>query len=219
VPCVEMDYPDNPPRHIIAMMCERAGIHGTVALRPYICLTDGERRAGKLGGRPQIVMQTSNLGARYPMRNKLWPHERFQLVADALNRDFEIIQLGLAGDPPLHGAMDLRGKTTVREAAAILASSRLFLGLVTGMMHLARAVDCRSVIIYGGREEPRQSGYGANENLYWAGACAPCWLRNECDFERVCMTEIMPEQVIAAARRQADRYGAPLPIDHTTISD
>jgi hypothetical protein len=170
-----------------------AGIKGRVSLRPYVFLTDRERESGKLGSRPQIVMQTSNLGAKYPMRNKLWPPERFQIVADALNKDFEIIQLGLLGDPLLNGATDLRGKTSVREAAAILASSHLFLGLVTGMMHLARAVDCRSVIIYGGREHPWQSGYGANENLFWIGACAPCWLRNDCDFERICMQEIMPK--------------------------
>ena len=61
------------------------------------------------------------------------------------------------------------------------------LDLSAGVMHLARAVDCRSVIIYGGREHPSQSGYSANENLYWSGACAPCWLRNDCNYGRICM--------------------------------
>src|SRR5438105_1656619 len=103
VPCIEVGYPDNPPRHIIAVMCELAGIRGEVSLRPYVFLTNRERHTGKHGSRPQIVIQTSNLGATYPMRNKLWPPERFQIVADALKQDFEIVQLGLVGDPLLGG--------------------------------------------------------------------------------------------------------------------
>jgi hypothetical protein len=69
------------------------------------------------------------------------------------------------------------------------------------------------VVIYGGREDPNFSGYSANENLDWRGSCAPCWLRNDCNYDRVCMRELMPEHVVAAVRRQAQRYGTPLPVD------
>jgi hypothetical protein len=174
VPCIELAYPDVPPRHLIVMMCEAVGIRGEVELRPFVVLSEEEKSAGKVASRPQIAMQTSSLAARHPMRNKLWSHERFQAVANALKDDFDIVQLGAPSDPELHGALDLRGRTSVRQAAAILSASRLFLGLVTGLMHLARAVECRSVVVYGGREHPSQSGYSANENLYWSGPCAPC---------------------------------------------
>lgn len=218
VPCAEPNYPANPPRHFIVMMCESAGIRGEVELRPYVVLTEAERSAGKIMSRPQIAMQTSSLGARYPMQNKVWPHDRFQIVADALKSEFDLIQLGTASDPELPGALDLRGKTSVRQAAAILSASQLFIGLATGLVHLARAVECRSVVIYGGREDPTRSGYCANENLYWDGPCAPCWLRNDCNFDRVCMSDIHPEQVIAAVRRQQERYGTPLPIERFEIA-
>ncbi len=217
VPCIELAYPDVPPRHLIVMMCEAVGIRGEVELRPFVVLSEEEKSAGKVASRPQIAMQTSGLAARHPMRNKLWSHERFQAVANALKDDFDIVQLGAPSDPELHGALDLRGRTSVRQAAAILSASRLFLGLVTGLMHLARAVECRSVIVYGGREHPSQSGYSANENLYWSGPCAPCWQRNDCNYDRVCMSEILPEQVIGAARRQVDRYGTPLAVDRVDI--
>jgi ADP-heptose:LPS heptosyltransferase len=200
------------------MMCEAVGIQGEVELRPYVFLSEEEGRAGKVVPRPQIAVQTSSLSARYPMLNKLWPPERFQVVADALKDDFDLVQVGAPSDPQLRGALDLRGKTSVRQTAAILSASRLFVGLVSGLMHLARAVECRSVIVYGGREHPSQSGYSANENLYWSGPCAPCWLRNDCNFDRVCMSEIQPEQVIAAVRRQAERYGTPLPIERFEIA-
>jgi len=218
VPCIELDYHGNPPRHLIVMICEQVGIRGAVELRPYLTLSQEERREGRVTSRPQICFQTSSLGARFPARNKLWHHDRLQLVADALKTDFDLVQLGPASDPQLDDALDLRGKTSVRQAAAVLSQSHLFVGLVGGLMHLARAVDCRSVIVYGGFEHPFQSGYSANENLYWKGPCAPCWQRSDCDFDRVCMSEILPEAVIAAARRQLDCYGTPLAVERAEIA-
>src|SRR5205823_6495421 len=153
---------------------------------PYVVLSESEKRTGKIAHRPQIAMQSSSLSARFPMRNKQWPAERFQTVADALKDEFDLVQVGASSDPPLTGALDLRG-TSVRQLAAILSASRLFIGLAGGLTHLARAVECRSVIVYGGREHPSQSGYSANENLYWSGPCAPCWQRNDCSYDRVCM--------------------------------
>jgi ADP-heptose:LPS heptosyltransferase len=79
-------------------------------------------------------------------------------------------------------------------------------------MHLARAVDCRSVIVYGGRLKPSQIGYVANKNLYTQVRCAPCWLRNNCDFDRKCMDMITTEQVIAAAAEQIAKYGSLLEV-------
>jgi hypothetical protein len=62
-----------------------------------------------------------------------------------------------------------------------------------------------------------QSGYSANENLYWNGACAPCWEANACDFDRACMKEITPEAVVAAATRLAELSGEPLLVDRITV--
>ena len=217
IPYFELAYPHPPPMHLIATMCRMAGISGEVDLTPRVFLTSVERKMGKVAARAQIAIQTSSLGARYPMHNKQWPFERFQAVADNLLEDFDLVQVGSSSDPALWGALDFRGKTTVREAAAILSASQVFIGLEGGLMHLARAVECRSAIIYGGRVHPSQSGYSANENLYWNGACAPCWQRDDCNFDRVCLSTISAAAVIAAARRQAGLYGQPLPIDRLTI--
>jgi ADP-heptose:LPS heptosyltransferase len=157
----------------------------------------------------------SSLATGHPMVNKLWPHDRFQ-IADALSRDFDLVQVGMPSDQPISGAIDVRGNT-IRETAAIFSASVLFVGLATGLMRLARAVDCRSVIIYGGREDPSQTGYSANENLSWKGSCSPCWLDNECEFERRCMSEVGAEQVIAAARRQGTLFGTALPVERVAI--
>jgi ADP-heptose:LPS heptosyltransferase len=144
------------------------------------------------------------------MNNKEWYPERFQEVVDQLLGEVSFVQLGSKSDPPIKGALDLRGKTSFRESAAILAASRVFIGIEGFPMHLARAVDCRSVIIYGGREDPQILGYACNENLVGAMPCAPCWQRNRCDYDRECMRMIDAEQVVAAVQKQLARYGSPI---------
>src|SRR5665213_2501690 len=174
-PLRDADIP--PTEHILIKMCRLAKLGGPVELRPYFFLTREEFAAGKISEN-QVVMQSSGLSSAHAMRNKEWYPHRFQEVCSELRTDVQVIQLGSEMDPKLEGATDLRGKTTIRQSAAILANSYVFIGLVGFMMHLARAVDCRSVILYGGREKPTQTGYVANKNLYNQVKCAPCWLRN-----------------------------------------
>jgi len=212
----EEDRDIPPPRHIIACLCQQLGLTGQVGLRPYMPLLDRERRAGELAPR-QIAIQSSGLGAQYPMRNKEWFPERFQAVVTALKPRYSFVQVGAASDPLLEGAIDLRGKTSLRQTAAILSASLAFVGQVGFLMHLARAVDCRAAIVYGGRELPEQSGYSCNENLTTALPCAPCWRWNTCPYDRECMRRISAEAVIAAIERQVDRHGEPLPVDSDTL--
>ena len=203
-PMTDRDTP--PAEHILIKLCKLAGLGGPVELRPYLFLTKEEFAAGRHSPE-QVVMQSTGLGAAWPMRNKEWYIERFQEVCAELRAEVKVIQVGSANDPKLEGALDLRGRTTIRQTAAILANSLVFVGLEGFLMHLARAVDCRSVIIYGGRVKPSQTGYVANKNLYQQVRCAPCWLRNPCDFDRKCMDMITVPQVVAATAEQIAKYG------------
>jgi len=203
-----------PDIHILAELCRKAGIHGEVSLRPYYSFLPGELAQGRKAER-QITIQCCDAGTYSTvMLNKLWPKERFQRVIERIH-DYsdghvDVIQIGSAQDPLLEGAIDLRGKTTVRETAALLANSLCFIGTVGFLMHLARAVECRSVIVYGGREHSFQTGYICNENLDSFVDCAPRWLWKDCDFERMCMTMISPEDVLAAVQRVLSRQGTTL---------
>ena len=168
----EKDKNESPKRHIIAEMCLAGGIQGQIALRPYLHLTSEERDKGKWA-QGMIAIQSSGLGAKLPMRNKQWFPERFQGVVDSLKAKYKFVQIGSTSDPLLDGAADFRGKTNIRGTASILANARMFVGNVGFLMHLARASECLSVIVYGGREAPWQSGYSCNMNLYSAVSCAP----------------------------------------------
>jgi ADP-heptose:LPS heptosyltransferase len=147
------------------------------------------------------------------MRNKEWYPQRFQAVIDALRHEYRFVQIGSAQDPHLNNAIDLRACTSIRETAAILYHARIYIGSVGFLMHLARSVECPSVIIYGGREAPWQSGYLSNVNLYSPEACAPCWRWNDCDFDRKCMSSINVNEVILAIEKALAVPRGPLEVE------
>jgi len=215
----ERDQSPIPQQHIIARMCASAELTGDIALRPYLHLSDEERTVGRLAPR-QIVMHSSGLSAYSAMKNKEWVRGRIQKVAHALRDEYTIVQLGAPSDPKLDGCIDLRGRTTVRQSAAIIANSVLTLAQAGFLMHLTRAVDRPAVIIYGGREHPWQSGYSCNTNLFTALPCAPCWSWNRCDnpVERECMKRISVDDVVRAVRERAARADEPLVEDRATIA-
>lgn len=213
-PVRDMDLPPN--EHILIRMCRLARITGPVELRPYIFLTPAELAAGRLAEN-QVAIQSTGLSAPLAMRNREWYPPRFQELCAVLRADVRVVQLGSDNDLKLEGAIDLRGKTTLRQTAAVLANSLIFIGLQGFLMHLARAVDCRSVILYGGREKPAITGYVANKNLYNQIRCAPCWLRNTCDFNHKCMDMISVDQVVAAAADQISRQGTLLEVQTANL--
>lgn len=189
-----------PSKHIIKIMCEKAGVAAPVIFKPYVYLSEEEAEYGRFFDN-QICIQSTGKGARSFMSNKEWFPERFAALIAPLGRKYKIIQIGSKDDDLLDGVVDLRGKTTIRQTAGILKNSQMFIGLVGFLMHLARSVECRSVIIYGGREHPDQSGYQENINLYAQTECSPCWYWNSCEFWKKCMEMITVEDVLEAVRK------------------
>jgi ADP-heptose:LPS heptosyltransferase len=213
-PARDQDLP--PDEHVLIRMLRLAGVGGPVELRPYIFLTEAELLAGR-HAENQVAIQSSGVGGPFPIRNREWYPERFQLLCAELRSDVRVVQVGSANDMKLEGAVDLRGKTNLRQTAAVLANSLVFVGLVGFVMHLARAVDCRSVIIYGGREKPAITGYVANKNLFNQVRCAPCGLRNTCEFNLKCLDMVSVEQVVAATADQIGRYGTLLEVQTAVL--
>ena len=211
------DQSEAPSCHYIAELCASAGLTGPVLIRPYLALSEEEKSQATWAS-GQIVIQSSGMGARNQMRNKEWFPERYQAVVDILHNEWQFVQVGSRQDPPLNHVIDLRGATTMRESAAILHHARVYVGHEGFLMHLARAVECPSVIIYGGRIAPWQIGYICNLNLYTAVPCAPCWRNNLCDFDRKCMTDISVERVVSAVRHMIDKPRGPLAVESVEIA-
>lgn len=151
-----------------------------------------------------VVIQNSCRGALYAAVTKEWPFERWDQLAERLTSEgHKLVQLGTPLDPPVQGAVDLRGKTELPRAASILEQAKLFIGLESGLMHLAAAVRVPAVIIYGGRTRPWETGYpwqwhAAN----MAVSCAGCALNSGCPQNVKCMDSItldLASEMIAKA--------------------
>lgn len=190
----------SPKMHIIKILCNSLGIDEEfISYKPDLFLSVDELKKGEFA-KGKILIQTSGISARYAISTKDWFIESYQEVVNGL-ADYEILQVGSLLDPKLEGVVDLRGKFSIREIASILHHASLFIGQVGFLMHLACAVDCPSVIIYGGREKAWQTGYNSNANIEIEINCSPCWLYN-CNLGMLCMKLISPSLVIEAARQK-----------------
>jgi ADP-heptose:LPS heptosyltransferase len=169
-----------PGRHLIDAMADTVAVTLLPQERqPVLWLTD-EERAEQAWEHGWVAVQSNSTS--YWTVNKDWVPGRMQNVVDGLRgMGLSVVQLGAPTDEPLQGVTDLRGKTLLRQAAAVLSNSRLFIGLEGGLVHLARAVETRSVVIYTGYTKPEETGYPENANLRDPAAGESCWRRDACD--------------------------------------
>jgi len=199
----------NPPKvHIINEIMVRSGLTGEVSLRPWFPLiqtSEDQKRSSSL-----VCIQGSGTQSSTEMKNKQWDATRYFRLAVLLKEKYQLVQLGMPGESVIPGAKDLRGKLSVRQTAETLANCRFYIGQVGFLMHLARAVSTRSVIIYGGREKSWLSGYPCNENLETSPPCSPCWQNNRCDYNRMCLDSITEMDVLDAVQRLENRLNLPI---------
>lgn len=104
----------------------------------------------------------------------------------------------LSGAP----VINLCGKLTPRESAAVFARARIFLGHDSGPMHLAAAVQTPCVAIFAARNLPRVwFPYGPQHRvLYHHVDCAGCGLETCIVQQKKCLTSITVDEVLAEVR-------------------
>ena len=155
-------------------------------------------------------------GAGAPV--KLWREEAWARVGDALAQRYgaKIILTGSAGERPLCQAIARRmaaepivaaGETTLGGLAALMARSRLVLGVDSGPLHLAVAVGAPTVHLYGPVDSRTFGPWGdpARHVVITSNMdCIPC---NRLDYapeeldEHPCVRNIPAERVLEAAER------------------
>jgi ADP-heptose:LPS heptosyltransferase len=167
-------------------------------------LTQAEKSAARsvLGEKSAICIMSS--GKTTFNNNREWGEANFQKVVDYFKKDFLIVQIGSLTEALLDGVRDYRGKT-LRETAAIIHESLLFIGQEGGLMHLANGVKKRSVIIYGGYLHPSITGYGENINLHVNMECSPCYTERKNCIHHNCLKMIHPKDVIQAGKELLNR--------------
>ncbi len=180
-----------------------------------------ELLAARAGGPPRPPIVAINPMARWA--SKLWVPERFAALADrlALDHGCSVVFTGSRGDRPALEAMgrrmraralNLAGQTTLKELAALLSRAAVLVCTDTGPMHIAAAMKCPVVALFGPTAPSRTGPYGGGHQVVQAAApCAPCF-RKSCD-DRRCMRAIEVEQVLEAVRRVLAENIHPQPME------
>ena len=168
---------------------------------PEIFLTPAEdetarRRLAAISAQPIVLLQAISRASR----NHLWPHERWgELVAAC--PDYCFVQIGREDEPPVPGAVDLRGKTSLRGLFALAKHATSFVGLDASLSHIAYGVKLPGVALYG-TTDPDYVGHSTNINLSKRVVCSPCYYLNhgkvDCPYHHECMTLITVAEVKAA---------------------
>lgn len=155
-----------------------------------------------------------NAGAEYGPA-KRWPAERFVAVARAVSRATGARWLILGGPndrelaATLHRelpeAVNLAGRTRLRELMQVLSVCALLLTNDTGPMHLAAALGTPVVALFGSTSpeltRPGLPGDPRHEVLRAPVPCAPCFLR-VCPVDFRCMHALSVEMVTQAVLRR-----------------
>lgn len=141
-----------------------------------------------------------------------WPLENFIALGKAIleRHNCWIVLPGSPNEAPLTAAaakgigertIDLAGKTTIPQLAALAARCSAFVTNDTGTMHVAVAMGVPVVALYGGRDYPYVwHPYGEKHKILRAPiACSPCMAETCPKFpEPECLRLISPEQVLEA---------------------
>jgi heptosyltransferase I len=98
-------------------------------------------------------------------------------------------------------ALNLTGRTSLRDLVGIFTECAVAFGPDSGPMHLAAAVGCPVVSLWGSTSPARSAPWGFADLAIRAEIpCHPCYLR-ECPIGRECMRRIAPESVVNMVRR------------------
>ncbi len=163
---------------------------GAVAVPPFPWLTvsgaDARAAEDMITPANAPVMIGMHVGAQRPSNR--WPVERFIALGKLLtaNPGRAIVLTGGAGEAGLTAAVarelgercvDLAGRTTLGQLAAVAARCRVFVSNDTGAMHMAYAVGTPVVVPFGGRFFPHVwYPYGEGHAVLRKQIeCSPCF--------------------------------------------
>ena len=157
--------------------------------QPRLCYNDWNSQGRKYGTDParnerpglspvfSLRSRTVVLAPGASWSTKRWPLENWKTVASALvERGYDVVELGVEGDPDIGVGQSLLGKTTIRQAACILHSADLLIACDSGLMHLALAAGTPVLALFG----PTDPSILVRDNpklipIRRESECAGCW--------------------------------------------
>jgi heptosyltransferase III len=181
-------------------------------------LTDAEHARSKKALAPAEGLPVIAVSVGTKVQSKDWGRENWCALLHRLAAVYPGYALALCGAPEEAEASDfaaegwkqnsstpvinLCGRLTPRESAAVFAHARIFVGHDSGPMHLAAAVQTPCVAIFAARNKPRVwFPYGKQHRIvYHQTSCWGCGLETCIIEKKRCLTSITVDEVITEVR-------------------
>ena len=158
---------------------------------------DDERFEFEIDGDFILVNNGVDVIHRGMRQTKVW--ERWDELVPLL--PLKVVQAGTLNDPPIEGAVDLRGQTSLKQLVYLIKKAQSIIVTEGGIMHLSYATQNPNVIVLGG---PTQGVLFEYPGHKWVTSyvCGDCWSTREdwyvrCpkDIDAICMKTISPHRV------------------------
>ncbi len=140
---------------------------------------------------------------------KEWSHEHWAAALDELAARWPVVLVGTHPTPEVTSLMrqsviDLGGRTELLVLATLCGKARVFIGIDSGVLHLAAAMETPVIGIYGPSDWRLTGPRGVPHRIARHPVeCSPCLL-SKCKWtgadERKCLTRLEPQLVVQAAR-------------------
>lgn len=148
-------------------------------------------------------------------KTKLWETESFAALADRLCEELscQIVFTGSVQDRAVieeisemmrERPTNLAGRTTLKELAYLYSVCDVLITTDTGPMHIAAAMGCRVIALFGPTDPLRTGPYGREHHVIRTDMeCSPCF-KKDCE-HMTCMKEITAEKCFIAVNRVVTR--------------
>ena len=181
-----------------------------------IHLTDGDRKMAS------ELLKSSGMGESFAAlvpgtrwETKRWAAERFGELARAIKDQHQLpsVLIGGSGDIPeaeqavaasAGAAKNLCGKTTLRQAAAIIERAAIVVTADSTPMHLAAVMNRPLVALFGPTNPARTGPYGRTKSVLRLQLdCSPCYFRklSQCPYGHACMRDLSVDLATDAVGR------------------
>jgi lipopolysaccharide heptosyltransferase II len=178
-------------------------------------------QAGIQSGRPLIACHVSSNNGQ----SKRWPVPYWAALIDRLIRELHayVVLTGAASDRPLieritrrmqEQPIDLAGKTSLPQLAAVLQRADLLISGDSGPMHIAGAVGTPLIAIHGPTDPAHSGPVSPKATILKSDIwCSPCYNAKDtadCPFYTTqCMKNILPNQVYQVVQQKLSEQTSP----------
>ncbi len=155
-----------------------------------------------------------------------WPWEKFAAAGSELLKNYDSLKIVITGfrdEESVASKIKERinskdvhvfaGKTSLKQLAALIEKAVLIITNDTGTLHLASAVHCPTVAVFGPTNPYRYGPLGTKNIVVHSDIpCFPC-NKKRCWKDYMCIKEISPSEVTKAAMLFLDEKEQPLLFD------